>query len=145
MQTPTRVSLANDGTEANAAAYYGSISANGQYVVFASAATNLVSDDTNGVEDVFLHDRVSATTSRVSVASDGTQANDGSQSASISSDDSYIAFSSSASNLVSDDTNGVADIFVRSRLAGTTVRVNVAASRATATPPLRRSPQMAVS
>jgi Tol biopolymer transport system component len=122
----SRVSVASDGTQGNEVSYIESISADGRYVTFYSAANNLVPGDTNGVGDVFVHDRQTGQTSRVSVASDGTQGNDVSSGSSISADGRYVAFSSEASNLVPDDTNGATDIFVHDRQTGQTSRVSVA-------------------
>ena len=109
----TRVSVASDGTQANGGSFTPSISADGRYVAFASIAVNLVSGDTNGVQDIFVHDRQTGQTTRVSVASGGAQANGPSFDPSISADGRYVAFRSGADNLVSGDTNGRYDIFVR--------------------------------
>ncbi|MGH2537870.1 MAG: carboxypeptidase regulatory-like domain-containing protein, partial [Candidatus Promineifilaceae bacterium] len=111
----SRASVASDGAQANGASYYQSISADGRYVAFGSYASNLVGGDTNGIDDVYVHDRDTGQTSRASVASDGAQGNDGSGDPSISADGRYVAFVSWASNLVSGDTNGYADVFVRDR------------------------------
>jgi hypothetical protein len=108
----TRVSVASDGAQANYYSLASSISADGRYVAFVSEASNLVSGDTNGAYDVFVHDLVSGVTSRISVASDGAQANYDSYIPSISADGRYVAFYSGASNLVSGDTNEVWDVFV---------------------------------
>ena len=83
-----------------------SISADGRYVAFGSIATNLVPGDTNAKADIFVYDRQTDTIERVSVAADGTQGNDASTGASISADGRYVAFDSTASNLVPGDTNG---------------------------------------
>ena len=122
----TRVSVASDGTQGNSASDKPSISSDGRYVAFKSTATNLVSGDTNGFIDVFVHDRQTGQTTRVSLASDSTQGNGDSYSPSISADGRYVAFRSSASNLVSGDTNGTSDIFVHDRQGGGTTRVSVA-------------------
>jgi len=90
-----------------------------------STATNLVSGDNNGYTDVFVHDRVTGTTERVSVDSAENEADYSSGSPSLSADAQRIAFVTSATNLVSGDTNDFSDVFVRDRLAGTTIRVNV--------------------
>lgn len=111
----TRISVASDGTEGNGSSWYNAISADGRYVAFRSDASNLVSGDTNEWDDIFVHDRVTGQTVRISVASDGTQANGMSHGRSISGDGRYVAFDSGASNLVSGDTNNVADIFVHDR------------------------------
>jgi len=122
-RTLTRVSVASDGSEANASSGHPRISANGRYIVFDSTATNLVAGDTNGLSDVFRHDRVTGETIRVSVATDGHQASG--DSPSISDDGNAVAFSSSAFDLVANDGNGAADVFVRDIAAGTTVRASV--------------------
>jgi Tol biopolymer transport system component len=124
--TTTRVSVASDGTQGNSDSWYSLISADGRYVAFSSWASNLVPDDTNNYQDVFVHDRQTGLTARVSVASDGTQGNYDSESRSISADGRYVAFESWASNLVPGDTNGSQDVFVHDRQTGITTRVSVA-------------------
>ena len=102
------------------------ISANGRFVAFRSAATNLVAGDPNNVEDVFVRDRKTGTTTGVSISTGGGQGNWPSSAPAISADGRYIAFTSSATNLVLNDTNGVAgDIFVRDQKTGITDRVNI--------------------
>lgn len=101
------------------------ISGDGRFVAFSSSATNLVTTDTNDAYDVFVYDRAHQTTRRVSVATDGTQADGSSNEPSISSDGTAVVFTSDATNLVPDDTNGVSDVFVHSLLTGTTTRVSV--------------------
>ena len=115
-----RVSVATNGAEANGDSFYVDISSGGRFVSFVSEATNLVANDTNGKSDIFVHDRFTGKTARVSVASDGTQADADSSFTSISSDGRYVAFSSAATNLVADDTNGLADFFVHDRQDATT-------------------------
>jgi hypothetical protein len=122
----TRVSVASDGSEGNEYSEWPSISADGRYVAFYSKANNLVSGDTNVMYDVFVHDRETRQTTRVSIASDGSQGNGNSQSSSISADGRYVAFGSYASNLVGGDTNGRGDVFVHDRETGETTRVSVA-------------------
>lgn len=122
----TRVSVASDGTQGNGQSYTPSISANGRYVAFGSDASNLVPGDTNTFRDIFVRDTAIGTTTRVSVASSGTQGNNASSTPSISADGRYVAFASEASNLVPGDTNDYNDIFVRSIVTGTTARVSVA-------------------
>jgi Tol biopolymer transport system component len=121
-----RVSVASDGTEGNGVSYQPSLSADGRYVAFRSEASNLVAGDTNQTWDVFVHDRQTGETQRVSVASDGTQGNGISYQPSLSADGRYVAFHSDASNLVAGDTNGTADVFVHDRHTGETRRVSVA-------------------
>jgi Tol biopolymer transport system component len=121
-----RVSVASNGSEANNWSVFPRISANGRYVVFASPASNLVTGDTNGQYDIFLHDRDVGTTERVSRASDGTQTNWFSYRADVSGDGRLVAFHSAATNLVEDDTNDLEDIFIRDRETGVTERASVA-------------------
>jgi DNA-binding beta-propeller fold protein YncE/Tol biopolymer transport system component len=123
-----RVSIASNGTQGNGDSYWPSISADGRYVAFESEASNLVSGDTSGHWDVFVHDRQTGQTGRVSVASTGTQGNGDSTRSSISADGRYVAFESEASNLVGGDTNTSMDIFVHDRQTGQTERVSVASN-----------------
>src|SRR5438270_582443 len=102
-----------------------SISAHGRFVAFYSSAANLVGSDTNGARDVFVRDRKTGKTARVSVDSHGAQGNGDSDGPSISADGRFVAFLSSATNLVAGDTNGARDVFVRDRKAGKTRRVSV--------------------
>jgi Tol biopolymer transport system component len=81
-------------------------------VVFSSIATNLVSEDTNGFEDVFVRDRDAGRTRRVSLTFDGSEGDNRSFSAVISGDGQFVAFTSLAENLVANDTNGFFDIFI---------------------------------
>jgi Tol biopolymer transport system component len=101
------------------------ISPDGRFVAFDSLATNLVPGDTNGLGDVFFHDRQTGATERVSVDSAGAEGDGASLYPSISADGRYVAFTSEATNLVPGDTNAHRDIFVRDRLTGTTERVSV--------------------
>ena len=132
--TTTRVSVASDGTEGNQDSWWASISADGRYVAFGAMANNLVSGDTNGQNDVFVHDRQTKETTRVSVASNGTEGNGNSQISrippSISADGRFVTFISEASNLVSGDTNGQNDVFVHDRQTKETTRVSVASDGA---------------
>jgi hypothetical protein len=182
----TRISVASDGTQANHPSVFSTISADGRLVAFHSEADNLVPGDTNGCADVFVHDRLTGETSRVSVSTEGAQGNSssyfpaisadgrfvafaseasnlvlgvpdtsgcalvhdltsgetsvvsvssegvpgngssGQLGLSLSTDGRFVAFVSTASNLVPDDTNSVCDVFVRDRLMGETTRVSVA-------------------
>jgi Tol biopolymer transport system component len=127
----TLVSVATDGTQANSSSEQPAISADGRYVAFGSAATNLVANDTNQGFDVFVRDTCQSSsgpvsgctpsTIRVSVASDGTQGDADSSSPSISADGRYVAFGSAATNLVANDTNQSFDVFVRDTCAGVPV------------------------
>ncbi len=104
------------------------VSASGRYVAFTSSADDLVAGDTNRSLDVFVRDRGTGRTERVSVRTDGGQARRsgaGSGQAAISGDGRFVAFASAASNLVAGDTNHATDVFLRDRVAGNTVRVSV--------------------
>ena len=122
----TLVSVASDGTQGDLPSANPSISADGRFVAFDSEASTLVPGDTNARGDVFVHDRLTGQTTRVSVASDGTQANEGSGLPAISADGRFVAFVSGASNLVPGDTNALVDVFLHDRLTGQTTRVSVA-------------------
>src|SRR5690348_3425787 len=88
------------------------ISADGRFVAFQSAASNLVPGNTNGVSDVFVRDLQTGTTERVSVDSTGTPGNGASEAPSLSGDGALVAFQSQATNLVTGDTNNATDVFV---------------------------------
>jgi Tol biopolymer transport system component len=130
-----RVSVDSSGAQSNAQSQIGSVSTDGRFVAFGSAASNLVPGDTNGIEDIFVHDRQTGNTERVSVSSTGAQADfassfPASSDPAISPDGRFVAFMSSASNLVPGDMNVALDIFVRDRVAGTTERVSVSSTGA---------------
>ncbi|MBK7403849.1 MAG: hypothetical protein IPJ41_04240 [Phycisphaerales bacterium] len=124
-QTTERASVGAQGSQANSHSWQAVISGNGRFVAFESLATNLVSGDSNGLQDIFVHDRLSGATVRVSVASNGTQANGVSSRPTISQTGRYISYYSDATNLVPDDTNGVTDVFVYDLQTGQTVRASV--------------------
>jgi hypothetical protein len=127
-QTTTRVSMASNGDEGNDGSYTPSISSDGRYVSFASAASNLVEGDTNGVTDIFVHDQQTGETERVSVSSGGTESDGASVFARIAPDGQYVVFHSDATNLVVGDTNGSRDVFLHDRQAFETVRISVSSS-----------------
>ncbi len=111
--------MSGTGVQGNGTSSRASISGNGRYITFVSAASNLVPNDTNGVTDTFVWDRVTGKIVRVSVSSEGRQGNRGYDywggPPSISAHGRFIAFESMASNLVPGDTNGRSDVFVRDR------------------------------
>ncbi|MCY2987972.1 MAG: S8 family serine peptidase, partial [Planctomycetota bacterium] len=127
MRAIERESVAANGTQGNYASWSPSLSADGRFVAFDSAASNLVPGDTNGSYDVFVFDRQNLTTERVSVAANGVQGNGGSSSPSLSADGRFVAFDSAASNLVAGDTNGLVDVFVFDCQNRTLERVDLAA------------------
>jgi len=120
-----RVSVDSAGNQADGSSREPAISADGRFVAFESAASNLVSGDTNGENDIFVHDRQTGATERVSVDAAGSQADGGSNAPAISADGRFVAFQSEASNLVSGDSNGQSDVFVHDRQTGITERVSV--------------------
>ncbi len=124
--TTKRVSVSTSGTAANGDSTAAAISADGRYAAFASVATNLVAGDTNAVRDIFLRDTVANTTARVSVSTSGAQASQAAETPfGMSGDGRYVTWSSGATNLVSGDTNGLTDVFLRDRNASITTRVSV--------------------
>ena len=121
--TTTRESVSSTEEEGDRRSNAPSVSADGRYVAFESEARNLVSDDTNKKKDVFVRDRVLGTTTRISVASDGTEANGESGEPAISADGRYVVFESKASNLSPADTNKRWDIFLHDRQNRETIPV----------------------
>jgi hypothetical protein len=120
----TRVSVDSSGAQANTNCAQVAISANGRFVVFETAASNLVAGDTNGTTDIFCHDRQTATTTRVSLGAGGQQATSLCQHGSISADGRYVAFHSSDNTLVPGDQCVGTDVFVRDRQLGITTLVS---------------------
>lgn len=131
----TRVSVDSAGAQPNGGSLKPAISDDGRFVAFVSGASNLVSGDTNNAEDIFVKDRQTGVTTRVSVRSNGTEANGMSTSPAISADGRFVAFYSDASNLLNGDSNGFGDIFVHDRQTGETRRVSVDSSGAEANAP----------
>jgi Tol biopolymer transport system component len=127
--TTTLVSVGFDGAQGVSASTDAEISGNGQAVVFVSASTTLVPSDTNNEADVFVRDLVAATTERASIATGGGQGDSpfttGVADPVLSADGRHVAFASSMNTLVANDFNNSSDIFVRDRVAGTTVRASV--------------------
>ena len=111
-----RISVSSAERQSNHGSAGLGISSRGRYCLFASKATDLVRGDTNAAEDLFLRDRVHGRTIRIDVSTAGAQANAAVRFAALSSDGRWAAFTSSASNLVAGDTNGVRDVFARGPL-----------------------------
>ena len=101
-----------------------SLSADGRYLAFSSYASDLVTGDTNGVQDVFVRDLQTGAFARVSTNANGDQGNNSSDTPRLSADGRYVAFYSAASNLVSGDINGTYDVFVRDLQTGAISRVS---------------------
>jgi Tol biopolymer transport system component len=119
--------VASDRTQANGESYSTAISADGRFVAFDSYAANLVTGDTNGVQDIFVHDRLTGVTTRESVGPGGVQAADlSSFSPSISADGRFVAFASQATNLAPNTTRLISQVYVRDRLLGVTILVSAA-------------------
>jgi len=131
--TVMRCSTNSSGAQVTGASSEPAISADGRYVAFVSSATDLVDGDTNGKGDVFRKDLQTGETVRCSTKSDGSQANGASGDVSISSDGGYVAFYSYATDLVSGDTNGEADIFRKNLVTGEILRCSTSSSSAQAT------------
>jgi len=130
--TTELISINNDGSlgTANKSASGVSISGDGRYVAFVSNSEDLVSNDNNGMPDVFVRDRVNGTTQRISIASDGTQADgnsgDGYPGTNISADGRYIVFNSSANSLLENGSNDTLGLFIHDRVTGSTESLNIA-------------------
>ena len=128
--TTIRVNVDSNGVEANngSSSFWASINEDGNFAAFGSDADNLVPGDTNGQNDIFVRDIQTGTTERVSVDSNGNEANGYSDAPRLSADGRYVSFYSDANNLVPNDTNGTTDIFVHDRQTGQTERVNIDSS-----------------
>ncbi len=136
--TTVRVSLNGIGGDANGGSSAPSISANGRFVAFQSAATNLVAADTNGQMDVFVHDAELGGTERVSVFGAGIQLGGGSHEPSISGDGQRVAFSTTASLGLGIDFNGTFDIAVRDRASATLIPISLTPGGTTGNGPCGR-------
>jgi hypothetical protein len=126
--TTELISVDSNGAEGHGNAYGSSMSDDGNIVVFDSDADDLVANDTNHRLDVFVHDRTSGVTERISVDSSGAEADGDSFYPFVSGDGRFVAFTSAATNLVSGDGNGAWDAFVHDRQSGTTTRASVDSS-----------------
>ncbi len=120
---PVKISTASGGAPGTGNSTSASVSGDGRYVAFVSAGTNLVDGDTNGKQDVFLHDRQLGTTKRISFGAGGIQSNGDSYAPYASFDGSYVLFTSKATNLVSGDTNNLEDLFLYDAAADSVQRV----------------------
>jgi len=121
------VSVSGDGEQGAGASHKPSISADGRFVAFDSDAPNLVTGDTNGVVDVFVHDRGTGQTERLPVTSDGAQGNDDSMNPRISADGRLVVFATAATNAVPGDTNTCTEVLVHDRETGLTQHASPAA------------------
>lgn len=131
----TRISTDPSGNDSDGNSVIPRMSSDGRFTVYRSAATNLIPNDTNGFEDVYVYDRAAGVSDRVSIDSYGGEANDNSLDVpgspdintygAISTDGQFVVFDSQATNLVDGDTNGATDIFVHNRFTGLTQRISV--------------------
>ncbi|MBB3017927.1 Ca2+-binding RTX toxin-like protein [Microvirga lupini] len=125
----TRISTTAAGEQAGSGSSAPHISTDGRYVVFESAASNLVPGDTNNAEDVFRKDLVTGAITRISTTANGEQAEGGSTySPRFSTDGRYVVFESAASNLVPGDTNNQVDIFRKDLVTGAITRISTTAT-----------------
>jgi Ca2+-binding RTX toxin-like protein len=127
---PLRVSTDAAGVQGNDSSSNAQFSADGRYVVFRSAASNLVAGDSNGTNDIFVKDLQSGAIQRVSTDAAGAQGNGSSYRAQFSADGHSVVFESTASNLVAGDSNGTNDIFVKDLQSGAIRRVSTDAAGA---------------
>ncbi len=121
----SRVSVDQNGGDADGVSYESDISSNGQFVAFTTNATDIVAGDANGLGDVYIRELATGVTRRLSVDSAGGDTNGESTSPSVSADGRYVSFWSTATDVVIGDTNGLPDIFVRDLVTNTTARVTL--------------------
>ena len=121
----SRISVSSIGKQGNKASFNPHLSADGRYITFSSEADNLVEADTNGNIDVFVYDQLTRQTSRVSVKSGGAQSEGGGLYSKISGDGRFVVFQSRSDDLVANDFNEAADVFVHDRSRQHTERVSV--------------------
>jgi Tol biopolymer transport system component len=121
----TRVSVSSNEAQANDSSHSPAISATGRFVAFTSQATDLTQPERKPRTHIFVRDRRTGRTSRVSVSSRGKSGHSPSSSPSISANGRFVAFESKARNLVRTDTNGAEDVFVHDRQTRETSRVSV--------------------
>lgn len=123
-----RVSVSGSGMEGNGMSIKASVSPDGNFVSFASSATNLVAEDTGGITSIFLRDLGQGSTSVVSLDRNGGPPNGLTLLSSVSRDGLFVAFQSSAGDLVADDANLKQDVFVHDVILGTTSRISLGAA-----------------
>jgi Tol biopolymer transport system component len=131
-QSTVRVSVDAHGLPAEGLSYGATLSADGRYAAYSSTSSEFVPNDTNGVIDVFVRDRVSGSVVRASVSTSGAQADADCMGQYLSADGRYVVFRSTAGTLVPGDTNVDSDVFVRDLVNHTTERISVATGGAQA-------------
>jgi hypothetical protein len=119
----TRISVAADGGETNGDSLNPTINASGRYIAYQSFASNLIDGDNNGFSDIFLYDRVTGTTQRI--CDSNPEPNGSSFVPAISPDGFFVAFATSATNLIVGDTNGLVDVYVCNRHTNVYDRVSI--------------------
>lgn len=121
-----KASNSASGGDADDANYRPAVSGNGRFVVYSSDATNIIENDVNGFTDIFLYDRLNGKTELVSITSFGEQLNAGSSlfNNSVSDDGRYIAFTTTATNISFESTNGLMLAYVHDRVSGMTTLVS---------------------
>src|SRR6056297_140135 len=126
-QVIERVSVSSTGEAGNNISQSAALSSDGRFVAFTSVAFNLVAQDNNGRRDIFVHDRQTDQTERISITAAGVQSNADAFGARISGDGNSVSFHSEASNLVAGggDTNGVSDVFLKNRSTGALERISL--------------------
>ena len=136
LSASTNTLVSADATGTGVGGARPALSEDGNRLAFYSFAPNLVAGDANGLWDIFVFDATTGVRTRVSLPSGGGERNQGSESASrvvapaISGDGRYVAFATTASNMVPGDTNGMQDVFVVDTQTGGVVRASVASSGA---------------
>lgn len=124
-ETTQRLSVSASGEEGMGFSGSAVISGNGDYIAFSSNAANLVPDDNNGLNDIFLVERQTGQIERISTSASGEEGNGRASSVELSTDGRFIVFTSDATNLVPDDNNGVQDIFIKDRITGEIEQLSV--------------------
>ena len=120
------MSVDSNWNQATGSSYRNEISGDGRFVVFQSSAPDLVPGDSNGVDDVFLHEIATGLTTVVTVAADGNVAAAGGSFPQVSGDGRFVAFQSTSDDFGPTDTNGMLDVYVRDTVAGTNERISLA-------------------
>ena len=126
-QTTSLVSVNQNGVGGNGDSFPTGLSTNGQFALFESGASDLVANDTNNANDIFVRDVVNGTTTLVSVSATGGSAAGSSRGSVLTPDGRYVAFVCTASNLVAGDTNNIPDVFVRDLQTSLTTLVSLEA------------------
>lgn len=123
---PIRYNVTSAGVQANdiSGGFKSSTSADGRYIAYSSKANNLVPSDLNTVEDVFVYDKVTSVTQRISVTTAGVEGDGASDYPQMSADGRYVVFESTSTNLVPGDTNNHSDVFIRDLQSNTTTLVS---------------------